>query len=263
MKNIFDENKKLYKSQRNASILFGIILTGVGLGVTAFFGPRSQMLTYISFALTMVSLFVGIALAFSYHKNVYKGDKRQHRPLLISIIFVGIVLPIYFFFQWLDFRGGELAIIVGCFMVALLLRFIYKNKLQILKMQKSGEQNADQSITQAPKTDKGEIDLKKQGLKLPCLAVGMEVASIGLLLLVFNGISFPVPGAVGLLIVCSALIAPFVGIILGFHCLFTPREEGGSSERRALSLISILFPFVCVALVILLAVHGIWVIRFM
>ena len=262
MDNQFNENRKLYKFLRNAAIFFGIVLMGIGLGAMVFFGSLSDIvLAYISFVLAMLSLLVGIVLAFTYHKNVYVGDKRQHRPLLVCTLFVGVVLPIYFFWQWTLFQGGELAIILGCFIFAALLFFIYRNKVKVLEAKNVVEQDEENPSTQMVQTGKGEDFLEKQGLKLPRFAIIMEAVSIGLLLLAFNGVSFS--SEFGMAVGYSALIAPFVGIILGFHCLFTRRENGGSAKRKTLSLIAILLPFACVALILALGSQGIWLIRFM
>ena len=51
-----NKKTKKYHSLRNASILFGIIFTTIGLMATAFFGPRDEGLTAVSLLLTMLSL---------------------------------------------------------------------------------------------------------------------------------------------------------------------------------------------------------------
>ena len=101
----------------------------------------------------------------------------------------------------------------------------------------------------------------KAKVNISAWAMLIEVLGIGVLFLMFNGL--PYPGYfLGMLIAYPAMISPFVGIIMGVVGLFTHRK-GGNRWERILSFLAIVFPFACVALVILLAQNGIWIIRFM
>ena len=125
-RNFEKEEKKKYKSLRNAAIVFGIILPTIGLLIAAIFGLWDQALTILSGVLSLISLFIGIVLAFRYYKKAYEDLKKKNRPLFVATIIVGILLPIHFIFQWFAFHGGELSISLGCVMVGILMFIIYQ-----------------------------------------------------------------------------------------------------------------------------------------
>ena len=90
-----NKKTKKYHSLRNASILFGIIFTTIGLMATAFFGPRDEGLTAVSFLLTMLSLLIGAMLYLIYVGKI-KGAK-------LSFIALGLELagPILWLICWI------------------------------------------------------------------------------------------------------------------------------------------------------------------
>ena len=78
-----NKKTKKYHSLRNASILFGIIFTTIGLMATAFFGPRDEGLTAVSLLLTMLSLLIGAMLYLIYVGKI-KGAKLSFIALGLS-----------------------------------------------------------------------------------------------------------------------------------------------------------------------------------
>ena len=90
-----NKKTKKYHGWRNASILFGVIFTAIGLITTAFFGPRDEGLTAVSLLLTMLSLLIGAMLYLIYVGKI-KGAK-------LSFIALGLELagPILWLICWI------------------------------------------------------------------------------------------------------------------------------------------------------------------
>lgn len=90
-----NKKTKKYHGWRNASILFGVIFTAIGLITTAFFGPRDEGLTAISLLFSMLSLLIGAMLYLIYIGKI-KGAK-------LSFIALGLELagPILWLICWI------------------------------------------------------------------------------------------------------------------------------------------------------------------
>ena len=94
-----NKKKKKYHGWRNASILFGVIFTAIGLMATAFFGPRDEGLTAISLLFSILSLLIGVALYLIYVSKI-KGSAEGSK---LSFTALGLELagPILWLICWI------------------------------------------------------------------------------------------------------------------------------------------------------------------